>query len=166
MPINFFKQDCKTTSNIQEFGLCDDPPPPHLRAYIDEDDTTKWIGIVKNPTSKKVDFYAIDNCVSILRANGEEESKCDGVLRYEKKLLVFIELKRRGGSGWLKKAREQLESTIKEFNKSNSFTDYKNVEMYACNSLKPLVKESTSKEFQIFKDNTGFEMKAQRIINI
>ena len=165
MPIDFFKQDCKTTSNIQEFGLCDDPPPPHLPAYIDEDDTNKWIGIVKNPTSKKVDFYAIDHCVSILCADGEEESKCDGMLHYENN-LVFVELKNRGGSGWLKGAREQLESTIKEFNKSNSFTDYTIVEMYACNSLKPLVKESTSTQFQIFKDNTGFEMKAQRIINI
>ena len=61
MPIDFFINNCKSSSNLAEFGLCDNPPPTdNPKAHIDEVDDTKWIGIVRNKDNKEVDFIAID----------------------------------------------------------------------------------------------------------
>ena len=93
MPIDFFKEHCKTHSNKDKFGLCDDPPLSENPAYIDEENTTDWIGIVDNTPKKEIDFFAIDRCVDVLRLDGEMESRCDGMLRYNS-TIVFVELKR------------------------------------------------------------------------
>ena len=79
MPINFFKQICKTESSEINFGICDNLK--NKGAYIDENNKSNWISIVSNPDQKEIEFYAIDNCVEIRRANGEMESRCDGVLK-------------------------------------------------------------------------------------
>ncbi len=165
MPINFFDNLCKTNSNNKNFGLCDDPPPSENPAYIDENDDSKWIGIVNNPTNKEVDFYAIDNCVNVLRADGNKESRCDGMLNYEEN-IIFVELKMRGTSGWLTKARSQLTITISKFQEDNSLSQYNSVEAYACNSLKPSSNQGNSAQIQKFKDETGLIMYAQQEINI
>ena len=65
MPIDFFENKCKSTSNKIEFGLCDDPPPAENPAYIDENDVSKWIGIVKNNTNKVKQIYKIIIPVSL-----------------------------------------------------------------------------------------------------
>ncbi len=165
MPINFFDNLCKTNSNIKKFGICDDPPPSENPAYIDENDNSKWISIVNNPTNKEVQFYAIDNCVSVLRADGSKESRCDGMLNYDEN-IIFVELKMRGSSGWLLKARNQLTITINKFQEDNNLADYNSVEAYACNSLKPLSNQGNSNQIQKFKDDTGLIMYAQQEINI
>jgi hypothetical protein len=165
MPINFFDKPCKTSSNAKRFGLCDDPPPSENSAYIDENDDSKWIGIVNNPTNKEVDFYAIDNCVDVLRADGNKESRCDGMLNYEKN-IIFVELKMRGTSGWLTKARNQLTITISKFQEENNLSQFNAVEAYACNGLRPLSNLGNSAQIQKFKDETGLIMYAQQEINI
>jgi hypothetical protein len=169
MPINFFDAGCKTESNRVKFGLCDDPPNPPLPdtpAYIDEHDSSKWIGIANNPTTKDVDFYAIDNCVTILKADGvSNESRCDGLLHFDNTIL-FVELKMRGSSGWLSKARSQLTITIGKFEEDNNLTDFDKVEAYACNGLKPSANQGNNIELQKFKDDTGLIMYAQQDIHI
>jgi hypothetical protein len=165
MPIMFFLTQCKTSSNNENFGLCDNPPPAIDPAYIDEYETSKWIGIVHNPTSKNVDFYAIDHCITILKTDGNIASRCDGMLRYDNTLL-FVELKQRGSSGWLLKARNQLAATIAKFKEDNNFTDYDKVEAYACNSLRPSAIQGNNTELQKFKDDTGLIMYAQQNIYI
>jgi len=166
MPINFFDGACRTKSNNDRFGLCDDPPPSERPAYIDESEQTKWIGKVINPANNEVNFYAIDNCVEILKEDGaSKESRCDGMLHFDNSLL-FIELKMRGSSGWLTKARSQLTNTIDKFQRDNNLTDFDKVEAYACNGLKPFANQGNNTELQKFKDDTGLMMYAQQDITL
>ena len=166
MPIIFFDIACKTASNNSDFGLCDDTPPPETPAYIDENNPSKWIGKVSNLTNKNIDFYAIDNCVTILKADGvRKESRCDGMLHFDNRLL-FVELKMRGTSGWLVKAREQLTITLAKFQLDYHLTDFDKVEAYACNGLKPLANQGNNIELQKFKDETGLIMYAQQDITL
>lgn len=164
MQINFFDEACKTESNKARFGLCDDTPPPEKPAYIEENDQSKWIGIVLNPTNRDVSFYAIDNCVSILKENGiDKESRCDGMLHFHNSLL-FVELKMRGSSGWLTKARKQLTITLGKFQLDNKLDDFDKIEAYACNGLKPFANQGNNIELEKFKVETGLIMFAQQNI--
>lgn len=166
MPINFFEEACKTESNKAQFGLCDDTPPPEKPAYIDENDQSKWIGKVANPTNRNVAFYAIDNCVEILKADGvSKESRCDGMLHFDNSVL-FVELKMRGSSGWLMKARTQLTFTLGKFQLDNNLAVFDKVEAYACNGLKPFANQGNNIELQKFKDDTGLIMYAQQDITL
>ena len=166
MPINFFDGACKTESNKAQFGLCDDTPPPEKPAYIDENDQSKCIGKVASPTNKDVYFYAIDNCVDILKADGiSKESRCDGMLHFDNSLL-FVELKMRGSSGWLVKARTQLTITLAKFQLNNNSTDFDKIEAYACNGLKPFANQGNNIELLKFKDETELIMYAQQDISI
>lgn len=166
MPINFFDAGCKTESRRVKFGLCDDTPPPANPAYISEHTPSNWIGIVNNPTPKDVDFYAIDSCVTILKPDGiNMESRCDGMLHFDNTIL-FVELKMRGGSGWLSKARKQLTITIDKFKIDNPLANFDKVEAYACNGLKPAVISARNSELQQFKNDTGLILYGQQEINI
>lgn len=165
MLINFFQDCCKTESNKLEFGLCDDIDNPH--AYIDEFDNKRWIGIVENPDGKKIEFFAIDNCIEIKKPNGTDQSTCDGVLK-ENSNLIFIELKERktGKSRWFKKGREQLTSTIEVFKQNNDISNYTSVKAFICNKLRPLSHSGKAANIQKFYDDTGFILKDQQKITI
>lgn len=166
MSINFFDDTCKTESNKSNFGLCDDTPPPEKPAYIDENNPSKWIGKVINSTKKDVDFYAIDNCVRIFKADEvSKESRCDGMLHFDKN-LIFVELKMRGSSGWLAKARAQLTVTLNKFKLDNNLSDFDKTKAFACNGLKPSANQGNNIELQKFKDDTGLIMYAQQDIDI
>jgi len=165
MPIIFFDPNCKTESKINRFGLCDDPPPNTNPAYIDENNSSKWIAIVNNPNQRTAEFYAIDNCVPILRPNGEMESRCDGLLLYLNN-LIFIELKSREGGQWLKKGREQLTTTVNIFKSQNNINNYSRVEAYVCNSRRPLAHHGQMENIQRFKDDTGLTLNGTNIIDL
>ena len=165
MPIDFFQINCKTESNNNSFGLCDDPPPSLSPAYIDEIDSSKWIATVNNPTQTTVQFYAIDNCVQILRPDGSIESRCDGLLSYSNK-LSFIELKSREGGQWLQKGRKQLTIIINIFKSEYDITAYSKIEAYVCNNLRPLAHIGQASNIQKFKDDTGYILKGNSIINL
>lgn len=166
MSINFFDVACKTESNNSNFGLCDDTPPPENPAYIDENNPSKWIGKVHNRRNKDVDFFAIDNCVTISKSDGvSKESRCDGMLHFDNN-LIFVELKMRGSSGWLVKARTQLTITINKFQPDFSLINLNKIEAYACNGLRPYANQGNNIELQKFKDDTGLIMYAQQEIII
>ncbi len=165
MPVNFFKEECKTESNNQEFGICDDPPPATDPAYIDENNRSKWVAIVKNLQKREVEFYAIDHCVPIFKEDGNMESRCDGMLLYSNN-LIFIELKERKKGQWFKKGREQLTITIKRFKSGNDLTSYNKIEAYVCNSLKPLANTGQFENIQKFKDDTGLILKSARSVKL
>lgn len=154
MSINYFL-DCKSTSKKKKFGLCDDQIPKLNPAYIDEVDPVKWIGIVNNPLESYINFNAIDNCIDIRRDDNSMDSRCDGLLSYQKN-LIFVELKEREGGQWLKKGREQLTATIKRFKQECDITQYSNVKGYVCNSLRPRAHFGQAANIQEFKDDTGF----------
>ena len=156
---------CKSTTQSHEFGLCDDPPPSTLPAYIDTTDQAKWIAHVNNLALKEVTFKAIDNCVEIFRPDGSRESRCDGLLTYERN-LIFVELKDRGTGGWVTKGRTQLTITINKFKENHDITQFDTVEAYVCNKQTPLVVTSINSEAQRFRDDTGLLLKANRVISI
>jgi hypothetical protein len=165
MPIDFFENKCKSTSNKIEFGLCDDPPPIEKPAYIDEKEISKWIGIVKNNKNKEVTFIAVDACIDIRRPDGKLESRCDGLLSFENN-LIFVELKSREGGQWLKKGREQLTITINSFKSYYDITKYDGIYANVCNSLRPQSHSGHAANIQQFYDETGLVLKGDRTIEV
>jgi len=165
MPINFLDPNCATNSSNIKFGICDDPPPATSPAYIDINNVPNWIAIVNNPSQENVKFYAIDNCVIVLRTDGSIESRCDGVLNYSTK-LIFVELKSRQSGQWLKKGREQLTITINNFIAEHDITVFTNIEAYVSNNLKPLAHSGQAGNILQFYRDTGFILRGKRIIDI
>jgi len=165
MPIEFFDCNCKTNSNKRAFGLCDDPPPSHRPAYIDETNHSDWIAIVENVDQSDIAFYAIDNCIVIRRQNGEMESRCDGML-HSKRILIFIELKDRISKGWLSDGCKQITTTIAMFRANYKMSGDFHIQAYICNKRRPL--QSSGYQFQIekFKDATGINLSIKQKINI
>ena len=149
------------------FGLCDKPHPAKEPAYINESDQSLWIGIVRNPQQFKVEFFAIDHCVDLLRADKKQSKRCDGLLRY-KKNLVFVELKdrRQKGSKWLKEGIEQLIATIDIFKEQCGLGSFDQIEAYVCNRLKPLANQGHASKIQAFKNDTGIILKPKQLIEI
>lgn len=164
MPIDYFK-NCKTISKKMRFGLCDDQPPVSNPAYIDENDTEKWIGIIDNTVEREIIFNAIDNCIDVRRPDGSMDSRCDGVLSYNNN-LIFVELKEREGGQWLKKGREQLTATINRFRQECDISEFSDIEGYVCNSLRPRAHLGQTENIQKFKDDTGFILKGKQTIII
>lgn len=165
MPVDFFISGCKTTTVKDKFGLCDDPPPAKNPAYIEENNPEDWIAEVENENEISVDLHAIDNCIEILRPNGEMESRCDCMLHYNNS-LVFAELKDRASSGWLAKGSSQVSITINKFKENHNITDFDKVEAYVCNKQRPLAITGINTTAQKFKDETGLTLKPDRNIKI
>jgi hypothetical protein len=157
---------CKSSTTNLTFGLCDKTPPPTLPAYIDTVNTADWIAEVKNNNRKNISFKAIDACVEIYKANGDPESRCDGVL-IDGNRLTFVELKDRASSGWISKGKKQLTITIQNFllNDPNA-SKYNMTEAYVCNKQRPLAVTNISSEAQQFKNDTGLILKVSRSINL
>jgi hypothetical protein len=165
MPINFFENKCQTYSSQNKFGLCDDSAPATNPAYIDETNYTKWIGIVSNINNKKVIFYAIDRCITILRSNGDVESRCDGMIHYENN-LTFVELKDRCGRGWLGDGRRQLTATIDVFKLNYNVNNYNRIDAYICNKQRPITVHNYMNDIQLFKNDTGLILNVKQSISI
>ncbi len=165
MPINFFDNKCKSSSHKIEFGLCDDPPPADNPAYIDENDNSKWLGVVKNYGNKVIEFIAIDACIDIRRLDGKLDSRCDGLLVYDQN-LIFVELKSREGGQWFKKGRLQLTNTIQSFKLNYDMTEYNEIYGNVCNNLRPQSHSGHASNIQQFFDETGFILKGESIIEI
>jgi len=110
MAVDFFQNQCKTTSTKNQFGLCDNQENLQEKAYIDENNEDSWVGIVKNANNKEVSFFTIDNCIQLKRLDGQQDKKCDGLLLSNDD-IKFVELKSRKGGKWLRDARYQLTST-------------------------------------------------------
>ena len=185
MPVDFFTAPCtrvngncqlpnvvcKSTIQTSTFGLCDDPPPSSP-AYIDTTNPTKWIAHVNNPNLKQVTFKAIDNCVEILRPDGSQESRCDGLLIIGSN-LIFVELKDRAPGGWLGKGISQLTITITKFKQEHDISQFTISKAYVCNKQRPLAVTSINQQMQQFKNdtaillnNTGIDLIADRNISI
>ncbi|QSV65754.1 MAG: hypothetical protein HEQ12_01450 [Aphanizomenon flos-aquae DEX188] len=167
MSINFFDTNCQSQTNQPKFGLCDDPPPSENPAYININDSRKWIAIVENNQKIEVIFTAIDNCIQILRSNGEEENRCDGMLTYNNH-IIFVELKTRKSenSKWVGKGEEQLKNTISVFIANHDLAIYKSKKAYIANNKKPNFQSSQSERMARFEAETGFRLIIQNAIKV
>jgi hypothetical protein len=167
MSINFFKSTCQSQTNQYKFGLCDDPNEDPAYIDIDIDDCSKWIAIVENNQEIEVIFTAIDNCIEILRSNGEKENRCDGMLTYNNH-LIFVELKERKSKNrdWCGDGENQLRKTINVFIANHDLAIYKSKKAYIANSRKPNFQSSQSERMDRFKDETDFRLIIRNTIEI
>ncbi|MDE7459458.1 MAG: hypothetical protein K2M85_00055 [Paramuribaculum sp.] len=168
MPIDFFDNPHKQTTSVGRFGLCDDVAPedcPKTPAYIKESDEDNWTAEVVNPQQKTPTFYPIDNCIEILRPNGEMDNRCDGLLEYNGK-LIFVELKDRAGGKWVGEGLKQLAVTIENFKKHHNIAEYTSIRAQLCNKQRPLAVVSCKTIVEKFKDDTGCIVSVDRNIII
>jgi hypothetical protein len=145
---------CSGTTSGAVFGLCDDPPPEEYPAFLQEYRSEDWIAEVSNPELKEVRFKAVDNCVPVVRPDGNKERRSDGLLLYSND-IAFIELKHRGTQGWLADGIDQLTITIENFAQNHSLEAYENMKAYVCNGQHPLAVTGIGSELQRFKDETA-----------
>ncbi|MCE2721485.1 MAG: hypothetical protein ACK6A9_09100 [Dolichospermum sp.] len=167
MSINFFKSTCQSQTNQYKFGLCDDPNKDKDPAYIDTVDCSKWIAIVENNQEIEVIFTAIDNCIEILRSNGERENRCDGMLTYNNH-IIFVELKERKytNSVWIDEGENQLRKIISVFINNHDLQIFKSKKAYIANSKKPQFQYSHKERMQKFRNDTGFTLIIQNTIKV
>lgn len=109
MSIDFFKAVCKKTTSEKKFGLYDaeDKTPAKIKLT----DESIWNATIINNGSETICFTAIDNCIDVLRENGEMDSRCDCMLTYNSTLL-FVELKNKRDS-WQAEGLSQIENIAK-----------------------------------------------------
>ncbi|MFN6088913.1 MAG: hypothetical protein ACK47E_09225 [Cyclobacteriaceae bacterium] len=133
MSVNFFEAACQETTSELKFGLCDDQNG--AKAYIDTTDLAKWVVTVENSNGVTVTFTAIDNCITIIRKNGDPDTRCDGMLTYGNN-IIFVELKDQI-KGWITHAVEQLESTINHFISNHDLNQFQHKRAFASNKRHP-----------------------------
>src|SRR6267378_2743133 len=111
MSVNFSKAECQDNSENKLFGLCDDRLGQ--RAYLDEDDGSKWIAVVVNEDRYKAIFTAVDHCMELKREDGKMVKRCDGFLSYNS-TVIFVELKETDalGNAWVTDGEKQLRSSL------------------------------------------------------
>nr|WP_320058404.1 hypothetical protein [uncultured Bacteroides sp.] len=165
--IDFFPDEHKSSSNRQRFGVCDTPPPPAKKAYIDESNGSEWIAIVDNYYSVMVNFIPIDNCIEIRRPDNTMDNRCDGCLYYEQTIL-FIELKQRKtrGNQWIKDAEHQLRVTIGHFEKTPQSELFSTKKAYIANSEKPHFRSAQTERMENFFSDTGYILRIENVVEI
>lgn len=165
MSINFFQARCQDNSNQKLFGLCDDVDKPEDRAYLDEEDGSKWVVVVVNEYQYNVTFIAVDHCIEILREDGKMANRCDGLLTYNS-CITFVELKERDefGTKWVKDGEKQLRTTIGYFEASESAIHFKTKKAYIANKERPIFKQSQSERMDQFLDETGYILRIENRI--
>jgi hypothetical protein len=148
---------CGSITNLDKFGLRDDQPPALEPAYIDTANPTEWVAEVTNNNRIDVTFKAVDRCVPLFRANGDQESRCDGFLLFGQN-VIFVELKDRTDTlslnEWVEKGRKQLTATITNFIQFHNPTNYIFSVAHVCNKQRPLAVAGINTEVQRFKNDT------------
>jgi len=141
MSVNFFKADCQNITTKKKFGLHDgeDSTPAKIKLSVEP----SWNATVLNDEAKEILFTAIDNCIEILRENGDMDSRCDVMLSYESNLL-FIELKNKRGA-WQAEGLQQIEATIKRMKEENE-------EYYFSFKKRKAIVANTKHQFPCFHD--------------
>lgn len=149
--------------NEKVFGICDDQNG--AKAYTINVNPENWIAKVTNNSEQVITFTAIDNCFIIHKPETKDkESTCDGVLTFNDSIYL-VELKIQATGGWLPRAIEQLENTIKLID-SDLLKSYKYKKAYACNKKHPNFTTIDNELSRRFFREYGFRIDAQREILI
>lgn len=155
--IDFFKKDCQQHTNALEFGLCDETDENEKTpAFINEENSALWIAKVSNQTQKNVIFTAIDNCISILRTDGNMEKSCDGMLTHDDN-IDFVELKE-GRMSWIQGGIEQLKITVEIFSENHDLSQYRKKRAFLANRKHPHFQHSRKEDMQKFKNETDVRL--------
>ena len=158
MAINFFNPDCIRNTNEPFFGLVDLPP-----ATISLDNETNWNAEIDNSAqSFTITLTAIDGCIEIPRAEGE---RCEAMITYDN-AIMFIELKDRDSGRWAGKARDQLENSIRLYDRDADLGVFTRKYAHIANKRRPYFKSGGSSFFQEFEDRTDFVLRVSYEIKI
>lgn len=132
--VNFFALEHRKEPVKRDFflGICD--PDGEDPAYTtSEHGCDKWCAKIENKEHKKIQFIAIDKNIDIRKPNGEQESRCDGMIFAADTMeLCFVELKDYHVGGYIGDATDQLLTTIEYFLANHHYEDYHNRRAFAC----------------------------------
>ncbi len=132
MSVNFLNEDCQSYTQEVRFGICDDDnkKPAYIATGPNE---KEWIATVVNKQPKVITFTAIDNCIEILREDGNMESRCDVMMIYENN-IIFVELKDKR-EDWRTLGINQIEITLTHFisNHTEYYKSFKKKRAYVAN---------------------------------
>ena len=164
--VSFFDSKYQYISTKRTFGLCDDEPPPHKPAYLDENDGSKWIATVANDTQIKVRFVALDHSIKLLKPDGKKEDRCsDGLLEYGS-TIIFVELTTATHKNWRPDKDDQLRITISHFEKTKESKQYEIKKAYIANSNFPVLRPSYQSRMDKFLSDTGYDLRIENRIVI
>ena len=166
MSVNFLLNPCSEKArNDKEFGICDDQDGG--KAYTTDTNSDDWVANVSNENQADLTFTPIDNCIIVFKEGTRlKESTCDGMITF-KDSLYLVELKDQGTSGWIPKAKDQLENTIRLLGQSHDLDEFRFKKAYACNKRHPrfqIIEASERKSF--FERTNGFRLDIQTGITI
>jgi hypothetical protein len=179
MPIDFFtapcaKVDgnckkpgivCKTTTNVELFGLSDSNSDRREPAFLDIGHVDIWDILVHNRNRKDITFKAVDFCVDIYRVGNELIKRCEGFLYYDNK-IQFVELKNRKKGRWLSDAREKFEETISRFMVAYPDQGFEILDPLVSNQLFPRVHQNEMVQKRMLKDSIGLQFRVETEIVI
>lgn len=165
--IDFFPEAHIQVTDKKRFGICDIPPPPAQKAYIDNSNGESWIAIVDNFYEDSISFIPIDNCIEIRRLDGTMDNRCDGFLYYGV-TVVFVELKQRSekGNRWIREAEHQLRVTIGHFEKEEKSKSFSVKKAYIANSGQPYFRSSQAVRMDQFFMDTGYSLRIENLIKL
>jgi hypothetical protein len=163
--INFFSSKHQYISTKKLFGLCDDEPPPHLPAYLDDTNGSKWIAVVKNEYMFQVLFVALDNSIELRKPDGKPDRCSDGLLAYGS-AIIFVELTTRTDKDWKKDKDDQLRTTIKHFENTEEAKKYTIKKAYMANRSYPKHNKKNMVRMDKFLDDTGYVLRIENRIVI
>jgi hypothetical protein len=163
--MNFFDSKHQYNSNKTRFGLCDDGPPLHEPAYLDETDGTKWIAVVDNYYTCKVLFVALDNSIILRRPDGKPDRCSDGLLSFNS-TIIFVELTTARNEGWKKDKDDQLRITIRHFENTKEADNYEIKKAYIANSSYPKDNKKNMIRMNKFFKDTKYVLRIENRIVI
>ncbi|MDR0939047.1 MAG: hypothetical protein LBN29_06815 [Mediterranea sp.] len=165
--ISFFKSNYQYTSTQKRFGLCDDSPPPHKPAYLDEKDGYKWIATVVNDMQLSVTFVALDNSNIVLRRSDGKIDRCsDGMLVYDVSAIAFVELTTAMNKNWRNDKYGQLRTTIEHFERTEDAGRFVIKKAFIANSSQPKAPSSHLIKMERFMEETGYVLEIKHIIEV
>ena len=164
-PFSFFDSKYQYVSTKKIFGLCDDEPPSHEPAYLDETDGSKWIAVVENDRQFEVRFIALDNSIKLFKPNGDQDRCSDGLLTFHS-TIIFVELTTATHKNWKKDKDDQLRTTISHLKKTKEANQYEIKKAYIANSNRRVSNTSYQSRMDIFLNDTGYDLRIQNRIEI
>jgi hypothetical protein len=165
--MSFFDSMYQYTSVQKRFGLCDDVPPPHKPAYLDEHDGSKWIATVVNDKRLPVTFIGLDNSNLVLkRPDGKIDRCSDGMLVYDKSTIAFVELTTAMNKNWRNDKYGQLKITISHFEKTKDAERFTIKKAFIANSSQPKAPSSHLIKMEQFMEETGYVLEIRNVIEV
>lgn len=146
MSIDFFQANCQSNTKSTVFGICDNQDG--TRAFIDTTNPNQWIAKAENDNAIEVMLTAVDNCVTILRPDGNMDNRCDAILTYMDN-IVFVELKNQRAD-WITDAINQIETTIIHFMANHNINSFRHKRAFAANKKHPQFSSATHARSQFF----------------